>query len=155
MLGSTTVGNTYAKADLPATFSDGYFRAWIDLQSATDQVNLLRLRTTAGGSIGYVFVTPAGVLGIRNDVAGTNTFSTTHLDPGSGWHSLEVHLSINGATSTVQVWLDGVQVGDLSSNAIDLGTTPVGGIQIGEVQAGRTYVVAFDDVAFDSARLGP
>jgi hypothetical protein len=155
LLGSTTVGNTYAKATLATSVTDGYLRVWVDVPSATDQVNLARLRNVSGDTIAYVFVTPTGVLGIHDELAGTNTLSATHLDPGSGWHSLEVHLSIDGAASTQQVWLDGVSVDDLSARAIDLGTAPIGGIQIGEVQSGRTYVVAFDDVAFDTARLGP
>lgn len=154
-LGSTTNGNTYAKAILPATYSDGYLRAWVDVPSAASQVNLLRLRTAADTTIAYVFVTPTGALGIYNAVTATNSISRTHLDPGSGWHSLEVHLSINGPSSTAQVWLDGVPVSDLSSNALDLGTAPIGAIQIGEVQSGRTYAVAFDQIGFDTSRLGP
>ncbi len=153
-LGSTTNGQTYAKADLAAT-TDGYLRAWINVPSAVDQVNLLRFRSATGSSIGYVFITPSGTLGLRNDITATTTFSTTRLDPGSGWHSLEVQLHVNGPSSTTQVWLDGVQVDGLSSNTVDLGTTPIGGIQIGEVQPGRTYAVAFDQVVFDTTRLGP
>ena len=155
LLGSTTAGNTYAKATLPTTFSDGYLRAWVDVPSASSTVNLLRFRTAAGDSIAYVYVTSSGALGFHDDLSGTNTISATHLDPASGWHALEVHLSINGSAGIAQVWLDGVPVDDLSSNVIDLGTTPIGGVQIGEVQSGRTYEVAFDDVAFDVNRIGP
>jgi hypothetical protein len=154
-LGSTTTGATYAKESLPTTYPDGFLRAWVDVPSAYDQVNLLRFRTAGGTSLGYVFVTPSGALGFRNDIAATTTTSATHLDIGSGWHLVEVHLTTSGLVSTVQVWLDGAQIDDLSSTSIDMGSTPIGGIQIGEVQSGRSYVVAFDQVAFDTARLGP
>jgi hypothetical protein len=53
------------------------------------------------------------------------------------------------------VWLDGTPVGALSLT-LDLGTTPIGKVQIGEVNtAGRVYNVVFDDVGFDTQRVGP
>src|SRR5207247_11000061 len=73
-----------------------------------------------------------------------------------GWHTLELHLGINGAAGTVEVWLDNVLISDLSAvGAVDLGAVPVGQFQIGEAQTGRTYDVVFDDAAFGTARLGP
>ena len=74
---------------------------------------------------------------------------------GVGWHAVELHLGVNGASSTVEVWLDGAPVSDLSFPAVDLGTRPIGILQIGETQTGQTYDVVFDDAAFGTSRLGP
>jgi hypothetical protein len=152
---NTTTGATYAKKTLPSTYTDAYSRVFVNLQSASSQVNLLRHRTATDGSLAYVFVTASGQLGLRNDVAATTTLSPLTIAPGSGWHELELHTIINGTSSTVEVWLDGVRVDALSSTAVNLGTTPVGRMQIGEVQSGRTYNVVFDDAAFGTQRVGP
>jgi hypothetical protein len=63
-------------------------------------------------------------------------------------------MTINGASSITEVWLDGVKINSLSLTT-NLGTNPIGGLQIGEVQTGRTYDVVFDDVVFDIQRVGP
>ena len=154
-LASTTNGNTYAKVTLPGTYSDAYARTWVNLLSTASQVNLLRMRTAADSSIGYLYVTPSGNLGFHNDATATNTTSATQILPGSGWHALELHLLVNDTSSTIEVWLDGSPVTDLTTTAASLGTTPVGRLQIGDVQTARTYTVAYDQVAFDTARIGP
>jgi hypothetical protein len=60
---------------------------------------------------------------------------------------------VNGAASQTSVWLDGGAVNELTT-ATDLGSQPVGRLQIGEVNTGRAYNVVFDDVAFAQQRLG-
>jgi chitodextrinase len=153
-LANTTNGNTYAKKTLPATYTDGYSRIWFNRQSSSSQVNLLRHRTAADGSLAYVFLSPTGALGLRNDIAATTLTSSTVVAPG-GWHQLELHTLVNGTTSVIEVWLDGVRIDSLSTSTANLGTTPIGKVQIGEVQTGRTYNVAIDDVAFGTQRIGP
>ena len=59
------------------------------------------------------------------------------------------------AAGVVEIWLDNVYVADLSGTGLNTGSAPVGSMQIGEVQSGRTYNVTFDDGAFGTARLGP
>ncbi len=155
--GKTTNGATYAKRTLPSTYSDAFARIWFDVLAQPDQVNLLRLRDSAGTSLGYVYVETTGQLGFHNDALGTNTLSSVVVQPG--WHALELHLRADSAAGVAdgaaEVWLDNVRVADLSSDAVDVGAAPVGGLQIGETQGGRTYDVAFDDVAFGTSRLGP
>jgi hypothetical protein len=151
---TTTNGNTYAKKTLPATYANGYARVWVNLVSTSSQVNLLRLRTPSDSSLAYVFVTPAGSLGLRNDVAGTTTTSATVVEPGSGWHAIELHALVNSTSSVIEVWLDGVRIEALSSSSVNLGATLIGRFQIGEVQSGRTYDVVFDDAAFSTGRIG-
>jgi hypothetical protein len=149
--GNTTTGNTYAKKTLPIAYSDGYSRIYFNLVSYSSQVNLLRYRTSADASIGYLFVNTSGKLGLRNDVAAVTTTSTTAV--GSGWHALEFHVTINGISSITEVWLDGVKINDLSITT-NLGSNLLGGLQIGEVQSGRTYNVILDDVIFDTQPIG-
>jgi hypothetical protein len=150
--GNTTNGGTYAKKTLPSTYSDGYSRIYFNLVSSASQVNLLRYRTSADVSLGYLFVSTTGKLSLRNDVAATTITSSTSVS--SGWHALEFHATINGASSITEVWLDGVKVNALSVTT-NLGSTPIGAFQIGEVQSGRTYDVIFDDVVFDIQQVGP
>ncbi len=150
--GNTTVGATYAKKTLPSTYADGYARVYFNLISAVHQVNLLRFRTAADGSIGYLFVNTAGNLALRNDVGAVTLTSATSVS--SGWHALELRMAINGASGLTEVWLDGVRINDLSVTT-NLGSTAIGRLQIGEVQNGRTYNVILDDAAFNSVRVGP
>jgi hypothetical protein len=151
---NTTVGATYAKKTLPSTYTDGYARVFFDLQSMSSQVNLLRDRTASGTSIAYLYVNTSGALGIHNDTTATSLTSSTIVVPGSGWHELEMHTQIDGTSSVLEVWLDGARISALSSTT-NLGTTPVGQMQIGDAQTGRTYNVVYDDAAFGTQRIGP
>jgi len=151
--GNTTTGNTFAKKTFTSTYSDAYGRVWFDIPSQLSQVNLLRLRDATGGSIGYIYVDTTGLLGFRNDATGVSTLSG--VSPSPGWHALELHVKTDPATGVVEIWLDNVYVADLSGTGLNTGSAPVGSMQIGEVQASRTYDVIFDDAAFGSARLGP
>jgi chitodextrinase len=147
--GNTTVGNTYAKKTLPSTYTDAYARVAFEVKSQTSTVNLLRLRPSASASTAYLFVNTTGRLGMHIDA--TNSDVVSAVVPSPGWHSLELHLSIS--TGTTDVWLDGVEVSALATN-VNLGAAPVTALQIGDVTAGRTYDVLFDDAAFSTSRIG-
>ena len=152
--GTTTNGATYAKKTLPSTYNDAYARIYFNLKSAASQVNLLRFRTAADGSIAFLGITTAGKLQLRNDAGAVTVNSATGVAVGSGWHVLEFHARINGTAGATEVWLDGVKVADLSITT-NLGTTPIGRLQIGEVMTARTYDVVFDDVVVDVRSIGP
>ena len=123
--GNTTNGNTFARKTLSSTYPDGYGRLAFELKSQVSQVNLLRMRDAAGISMGYVYVSTAGALGFHNDALNTNTLSATTI--AAGWHVLELHLGINAAAGTVEVWLDNTRIADLSNvGTVNLGTAPVG-----------------------------
>ncbi len=142
---SNTTG-TYAKKTLAGTYTDVYLRAYVNVQSiGNNQINMLRLRTASGTSLGYLYLTSNGILGLRNDTIGINTLSSSVTLPGSGWHMLELHLVVNGSSSTTQVWLDGTLVPQLSLTG-NWGTSPVGQIQIGDTLTGRIYDIVYDDV---------
>ena len=130
--GNTTNGATYAKKTLPSTYSDAYARIYFNLKSAAAQVNLLRFRTAADGSIAYLGITTAGKLQLKNDAgAASPVTSASGVATGSGWHALEFH-ALLGASGATEVWLDGVKLADLSITT-NLGTTAIGKLQIGEV----------------------
>jgi hypothetical protein len=153
---SNSVGN-YAKRTLATSYADGYARTGFDLVAQSGQVNLLRVRTSDGTSIGYVYVTSAGLLAFHDDATGANAVSSTAIT--SGWHVVELHLAVSSSSGasdgTVQVWLDGTLVGALSSqSSVNVGAVPIAAMQIGDVQAGRAGGVVFDDAAFGTSRLG-
>ncbi len=149
--GNTAVGSTYAKKTLPSTYTNAYARLGFKIKSAANQVNLLRMRDSAGVSIGYAFVTLTGYLGFHNDATGISTTSTTTV--GAGWHALELHIGVNGTASTIEVWLDGVPISVLSNSTSTVTATAVGQLQIGETGTG-TWDAVFDDVAFGTSRIG-
>jgi hypothetical protein len=147
--GTTTAGATFAKKTLPSTYSDAYARVWFDVLSQTSQVTLLRLRDTPTGNGGYLYLTSGGKLAFRSDALAAGTVSG--VSPGPGWHALELHLNIT--TGTVETWLDGAAVPALTISGINLGTAPMGSLQIGETSSG-TWDVVFDDAAVGTSRIG-
>jgi len=144
--GTTTNGATYAKKTLPTTYTYVHASVWYRIVSQVDQVNLLRVRTSGGVSIGYLYVNSSGNLGLRDD-AGATTL-TSLVKPGPGWHLLELTLTLNGTSSSSAVRLDGSLVASLSDTR-DWGPNPVGAFQVGEVQNARTYDVVIDDAEID------
>jgi hypothetical protein len=143
--------SAYAQKLLLSTYNSGYERVWFNIVSQTSQINVLRARTAAGGNLAYVLVLQTSHLLALNVFGNKVATSTTAVAPGSGWHELEMYAAVNGGTPSVEVWLDGTQVTSLTWNG-SLGSTPIGGIQIGEASS-QTWDVAFDDVAFDTQFL--
>jgi chorismate-pyruvate lyase len=58
---------------------------------------------------------------------------------------VELQVTISGASSTVQVLLDGSTVNALT-RTLDLGTTPIGRLILGDNSNNRTFQVAYDEV---------
>ena len=123
------------------------------LNRGSSSVYLLRFRTAAKAAIAAVFVSSTGRLGLRNDVTGTTTTSSVPVSSGA-WHTLEFYASVNGTSSQTSVWLDGLQVGELTGTQ-SLGTTPIGYLQVGDTSTGKTFDVAFDDVHADPLFITP
>jgi hypothetical protein len=112
---------------------------------------LLRLRTANKGAIVAVYVSSTGKLGIRNDVAGTSTTSSTAVSSGA-WHTVE--LFGDTGSGQVSVWLDGTQVGALTGPQ-SLGSSPVGYLQLGDTSSSDTFDVVYDDVRADPLFIQP
>jgi hypothetical protein len=64
-------------------------------------------------------------------------------------------VTINGTSSSTQVWLDGIPITALKLGPIDLGTAPIGRLELGDPSRSRTFNVAFDNVVADSSLITP
>lgn len=151
---ATSTGTaTYAYKQLSQTQNDLYYRLWFKLISqGANSVYLQRFRTGSNGAVLGVYVNSNSKLAYRNDIAATTTTSETVVTSGV-WHELQVHVLINGTAGGTEVWLDGTRITDLSQTQ-DLGTTAIGRIQLGESSSGRTYDVAFDEIALSTKFIG-
>jgi hypothetical protein len=61
-----------------------------------------------------------------------------------------VRVFINGSSGQIETWLDGIRISALSKTE-PLNTTPVRRIQVGENSTGRTYDIAFDNIAVNTS----
>ena len=132
-----------------------YYVTRFNVLSQTTNVNLLRFRNNlaAANALATLFVSSTGRLGLRNDITGVATTSTTAVSRNA-WHTAQVHVTINGTSSSTEVWLDGNPVISLSQSGINLGTNPVGRLELGDPTTARTFDVAFDEVAYDREFIG-
>jgi hypothetical protein len=133
----------YASKTLSPSRIEVSFSARVNLQSVGSTVTLLRMRPAGGAGIVSLKVNKSGKLLLRNEIAATTRTSATVL-PRDAWHSLALHVVVNGSSSLLEVSLDGGLVTDLSGTS-SLGTGQIGRLQIGNTGAG-TMDVAFDDV---------
>ncbi|HEX4718043.1 MAG TPA: metallophosphoesterase [Thermoleophilaceae bacterium] len=127
-------------------------RVYVPSQSATP-INLMRFRSSATTPANLLSVmrSSSGKLQVRNETTATTSSAGPAVSLGA-WHTIQVHVRINGATSQVDTWLDGIQSQTLSFS-LSLGTTPIGWIDLGEPTKGRTYDVSFDEIAADTNQI--
>jgi hypothetical protein len=136
----------YAYRELGAGLTSVCMSLRVDLQAQQGTgVDLARLRTAGGGPVAKVFVNTTGTLMIRSDFAGTQRSSGVAL--GTGWHAIELCGSV-GAASTWTLSRDGIVI--VNAWQADVGTTPVGRVQIGDT-ASKTWTANFDDVAVETS----
>jgi len=139
----------FASKTLPATYTSLYYRMRVKvLQGKPDTADVLRLRTASGGNLLSIFYNDKKNLGYRNDTTNTTTTSTSSLAVGT-WYEVKVHLVVNGASSQVEVWLNGTRITALSRTD-SFGTTPIGQVVAGETTAGHAYDFAVDEVWADT-----
>ena len=155
---STTGTPAYAYKPLSATYTELYYRLWFKVisQGETNQVVIQRFRTASNTAILAVFVGQNGTLNLRNEFTNANVASTTPVSQGV-WHQLQTRIKVDVATGVAgesEVWLDDTRVDSLSITQ-DLGTTPVGTIQMGESSALRIFDIALDRVAVDTEFIDP
>jgi hypothetical protein len=142
-----------ATRTLPSTYSTVYVRSYFRLHSKSTNAGIYRVRTASGIDILHLYVDNAtGQLGLRNDVTGVTALSGRTVSADS-WHAIETKVVINGTSSVIQVWLDGIDQTALDSIATNLGITNVGQVMIGDTNA-RTLDAFWDDVAVADARIG-
>jgi hypothetical protein len=136
---------TFAAVQLVVPQPDIYYQLWFQiLAQGPGSVRLLKLRTAANVSLITLGVLHDGRLYYNNDVAHTARHSTTAMSVNA-WHQVQLHLTVNGTSDQTEVWLDGVRLTELST-AENLGSTPVGIVQIGDNAPVTTYDLLIDDV---------
>jgi hypothetical protein len=144
----------YARDSFGSSYSNLYVRSYFMVKALpTSTVTLVGYRTSTNTSIARLYIDSQGRLALRNDVGATSTTGPA-VSVGS-WHNVEFHVIVNGASSTVEVWLDGNVVSALTSQTASLGSNLIGMLQIGENQTGRSFDIAFDDLVVQTARVGP
>jgi hypothetical protein len=145
----TSTGTTTMAQKVITSSTSVYYKArfYVVSRDSASSVYLVKLRTagSTNASILGVELNASGKLTVRND-AGNVTLTSALVPTNGQWHSVEVHAAINGASSTLEVWLDGVKVDALSPATASLGTTPIGRLQLGDNSGARTYDVALDNV---------
>jgi Calcineurin-like phosphoesterase len=149
-------GTAVAYKRLDVTQSSLYYRVRFKLASqGANNVNLLGVRTDSATGTGTLLASfyinnVNHRLGYKNKAGATFT-SLQAVANDSGWHELQIHVVINGTASSTEVWYDGNAVTDLNRTNEDLGTAPIGRLQLGETSTGRTFDVYFDDVVANTS----
>lgn len=142
-VGSAASGS-WARKVLSQGYDDLVVGSGVKLhQRPASSANLMKLYTPGGVSLFHVGVDADGDLLLRNNLDGTTRYSTARLAVGS-WYEVELDVHIAGASSSVDVLLDGALVGSLALRA-DLGTQGIAWITIGD-STKRAFDVSFDEV---------
>jgi fibronectin type 3 domain-containing protein len=152
---ATGGAGAWAVKDLDQPQPSLYDVSRFKILSQSQNVNLMRFRNglAAHTALATLFVSTTGKLGLRDDISGVATTSTTTVSSGA-WHTAQVHVTVNGTSSSTEVWLDGNPVAGLTMSGIDLGLNPVGRVELGDTTTGRTFDVALDEVAYDTEFIG-
>jgi hypothetical protein len=139
-------GRAYASKTLSSTYSSLNVKTAFKIVSqGANSVNLLRLQNAAGTTnILTLFVSTGGYLMLRDDVTASNVSSSVTV-PAGAWRQVELAVTVNGASGTARVLLDGSLVNALTQT-LDLGTGPIGRLILGDNNTGRTSRVLYDEV---------
>ncbi|MGH2662829.1 MAG: metallophosphoesterase [Actinomycetota bacterium] len=150
---ATSTGTpSYALKSLGSTHQELYYRANLKvLGQGSHPLTLLWFRTAAGSNLLNLRMNPSGALQVWNFIRSSSVATSGSITKGR-WYDVQVRLKVNGSQSQVQVWLDGATV---LNKTLSLGTTPIGGLLLGEPNTGRSYDVAFDDVVASTAFVTP
>ena len=141
----------YAVKALPGTYTDLYYDVRFKLLNGkTQNTDFLRFQTAAGANILALYYSDKKQLAYQNDVRNVATVSTVSVPVGV-WQEAQVRVRINGTSSQVDVWFNGVAVPALTK-VDNLGTNPVGKVIAGESTSGRTFDYAVDDVRVTRTR---
>jgi hypothetical protein len=138
-----SVANQTAMAvkELSTTYTALCLSSKVNVVSRTGSMLILRLRPAGGtASIFRVVVNDAGLLQVRNDVAGV--VLTTGVALGSSWHTIELCGTV-GTTGAWSLRRDGTTI--LNGWVTNTGTTPIGRVEVGSSGA-ATFTANWDDV---------
>jgi hypothetical protein len=145
---------TYARAALSSGQTNLYTRLFFQLRSHTTRVGLLDVETAPGVPLVSLALDRKNKLFTINRLTGTQTSSPTPVVVGPGiWHELQLHVLVGGASSQIEVFVDGISDPALAQT-LSLGTTPLDGLQIGDPSTSRTFDLVLDGVAVNSSMIG-
>ena len=134
----------WAAALLPSSETSACVSLAVNVQSASQATDLMRVRTAGNGNVAKVLRYTNGTLRFRSDVSGVVTNTGVTL-PTAAWHTIELCGTV-GTSGTWDMWLDGTQI--MTGVVANTGTTGIGRVQIGD-NASKTFTVNFDDVVVD------
>jgi hypothetical protein len=118
-------------------------------------VTLLRFQDPNEATLYRVAVGAKGRIRGRDQVSKESMQTKTAVGPGTSWHRLTVHVNTDPTGSDhVVIWLDGTRLDKLTSH-LDLGSQPIGTVQVGDNVRGRSYDVTYDNVRMDGNRIEP
>ena len=145
----STGSPAYALLNTGSPQQNLFYRTFLNIQSTGPQgVYFQTFKTAAGTPIVSVYRTNTGKLAIRNEIAATVLQSSTTVSLAA-WHELQVHVVVEGENSEFEVWYDGVKQLVLSVPQ-NLGSTPIGQLQLGSSATGRNWNVVYDKVGVSS-----
>jgi hypothetical protein len=91
-------------------------------------------------------------LGVTDGIGGRTYIPLNILMPLNEWHQVTLHAAPNaagGATSTVQVWIDGSSV--YSQVNVDVHTTKLTKVQLGNEFVSQQMIEYFDDITIGAS----
>src|SRR5436190_21184850 len=120
---TATGAPAYAYKSFGSALSDiGYVGRFRVVSQGSATASLVRFRTSNVDPVLSILRRPDSKLEYYNEVTGATTVGPA-VSAGA-WHELRVHAVVNGASSLVEVWLDG-NAAAAFTKADSLGTAPV------------------------------
>jgi hypothetical protein len=113
----------------------------VKVDSLGNTLVLARFKSSTGGAVGRLYLKSTGEIVLRSDVTGAQAFSKVLLPLGT-WNTVELCGTV-GTTGTLEAKVNGTSV--LGPWTADLGTNPIGAIQVGD-DAATTAALSVDDV---------
>ncbi|PYI65809.1 hypothetical protein CVV68_16395 [Arthrobacter livingstonensis] len=139
---------------IPAGSTGVYIDGWFDITAigpVGNDVPYFRFFTGATRFADIYRYNSTGALWLRVlNPAGTNSYArlTKTAVTVSAWHHVQMHVAANGAATTLQIWLDGVQV--YNSSAVSTSPTSTTSVMLGSEHYPQPASINIDDVIVKS-----
>lgn len=146
-------------APLPVGTADVYADAWFNVTkagAAGSNVAYLRLFSGSARIADVYRDNGSGQPWLRTTLPSGSTVSTRLLStsiPLNTWHRVVIHMALNGAASTVEVWIDGVKV--YTSNQVSTGATALSAVQLGSESRRQVADTFIDDLVVHAPTEAP
>jgi hypothetical protein len=151
---TSTGGKSFAYVTFAADNPQLYVKERVFVIShGAKTADLITVKNGIGGTVATVSLSANGALITRDGVTGAITRSSTVMTTGT-WHTVEFTVDVNGSAGSSEVWLDGTALGSLTL-AGNYGSSAVGLLEIGDQHVGRTFDIAYDNVAVDRYYIQP